>query len=466
MATTAVDDGQLDQLRQGFHGDVITPGQEPYDEARTLFNSMIDKRPAVIAQCAGADDVVQALKFAREAGLEIAVRGGGHSVAGAALIDGGLVIDLRAMNAVSVDPDARTATVAGGATMSHLDRATEPFGLATTGGRVSTTGVGGFTLGGGTGWLDRKLGYACDRLLSVDLVRADGQRLRASEDENPDLFWALHGGGGNFGVATSLTFRLDPVPVMTAALMLWPADSGPAVMRRYRDVVESATDDVSGGFFYFTGPPEDFVPADLVNKLTSAALITYAGTEAEAKRFIDPLLELAPAGQMIVEVPYAELQCMLDDPPGQRNYWSAEQLSQLPDAAVETFCARAADMIVPSSSQHVLFAQGGLAGRQGHEWPTPFRGAPWVVHPFGVWSDPGDDQRGRQWVRDVRADMLPWATGDVYLNFIGDEGEDRIAAAFGPHYERLGRVKAEHDPGNVFHVNHNIKPAPTVPAPR
>ena len=328
MAETSVDDRQLEQLRRTFRGEVIAPEQEQYDEARTLFNSMVDKRPAVIAQCADTDDVVRALAFAREAGLEVAVRGGGHSVAGKALVDDGLVIDLRAMNAVSVDPDARTATVGGGATMSHLDRATEPFGLATTGGRVSTTGVGGFTLGGGTGWLDRKLGFACDRLLSVDLVRADGQQLRASEDENPELFWALHGGGGNFGVATSFTFRLDPLPVMTAALMVWPAESGPAVLRRYRDVIESGPDDVGGGFFYLTGPPEDFIPAELVDQLICFVLVTYTGPQSEAQPFIDAMAELRPAGTMVAEMPYADMNSMLDDPPGQRNYWSAEQLAQ------------------------------------------------------------------------------------------------------------------------------------------
>jgi FAD/FMN-containing dehydrogenase len=466
MAETSVDDRQLEPLRQSFRGKVIAPGQAQYDEARALFNSMVDKRPAVIAQCADADDVVRALAFAREAGLEAAVRGGGHSVAGKALVDDGLVIDLRAMSAVSVDPDARTATVGGGATMSHLDRATEPFGLATTGGRVSTTGVGGFTLGGGTGWLDRKLGFACDRLLSVELVRADGQQLRASEDENPELFWALHGGGGNFGVATSFTFRLDPLPVMTAALMVWPAESGPIVLRRYRDVIESGPDEVGGGFFYLTAPPEDFIPAELVDRLICFALVTYTGPQSEAEPYINAMIELGPAARMVAEMPYADMNSMLDDPPGQRNYWSAEQLGHLPDDAVDAFCAQAAGVLVPSSTQHVLFPQGGASTREWNDWPTPFRNAPWVAHPFGVWSDPADDDRSRQWVRDVRAAMRPWATGDVYLNFIGDEGEDRLAAAYGPHYQRLARVKAEHDPDNVFHVNHNIKPAPTVPIQR
>lgn len=465
--TVAVDQTALASLRRDFRGAVLLRNDPAYDEARTLFNAMIETRPAVIAQCTDPGDVARALAFARETGLEVSVRGGGHGVAGTALSEGGLVVDLRRMNAVTVDPEARTAVVGGGATMSHLDRATEPYGLATTGGRVSTTGVGGFTLGGGTGWLDRKLGLACDRLLSVDLVRADGSQVTASEDEHPELFWALHGGGGNFGVATSLTFRLDPVPAVTAALFVWPAAEGPRVLRRYRDVMETAPDEVSGGFIYLTGPPEEFVPQDLVGSLAVAVLVVHAGPPDGAEDALRPMRELAPAGQMIAEVPYAELQCMLDDPPGYRNYWSAEHLAQLPDEAVDVFCARAGDMVVPSPSQHVVFPQGGLAARQGHEWPLPFRDAPWTVHPFGLWEDPADDERARRWARDVCADMRPWSTGAVYLNFIGDEGEDRVTAGFGSaSYQRLAAVKAEHDPGNVFHRNHNIKPGPTVPAPR
>ena len=466
MTRAVVDERAVEQLRRDLHGPVLVPADRSYEQAREIFNVMVDKRPAVIAQCADADDVTRALAFARDGGLEVAVRGGGHSVAGSALSDGGLVIDLRLMNAVTVDPDARTATVGGGATMSNLDRATQPFGLVTTGGRVSTTGVGGFTLGGGTGWLDRKLGFACDRLTSVDLVRADGEHMRANEDENPELFWALHGGGGNFGVATSMTFRLDPIPGVSVALLLWRAESGRQVLRRYRDLVEGSPDDVSGGALYLTGPPEEFVPTDLVGQLIFAVLVTYTGPLEEARPYIDPLLALAPDGQLVLEMPYADLQCMLDDPPGNRNYWSAEHLSALPDEAVDVFSSRAFDMIIPSPTQHALFFQGGAPARDAHDWPTPFRTAPWVVHPFGVWSDPADDARGRQWVRDVRSDVSPWATGDVYLNFTGDEGEDRVRAGFGSQYQRLARVKAEYDPDNVFHVNHNIKPAPAIPHPR
>lgn len=247
MAVLVLGDGAVQALRAGIAGEVLVAGDAGYEDARTIFNAMINRRPAVIVQCERVEDVAASIRFAREHGLEIGVRGGGHSVAGKALSNGGIVVDLRRLNAVAVDPDARTATVAGGATMSHLDRATEPYGLATTGGRVSTTGVGGFTLGGGTGWLDRKLGLACDNLLSVELVTADGATVRASEDENPELFWALHGGGGNFGVATSFRFRLHPLPSVTAALLLWSRERGPEVVRGYRDLLEAAPDEIAAG---------------------------------------------------------------------------------------------------------------------------------------------------------------------------------------------------------------------------
>ena len=450
----------LEGLRRQFGGQIIGPGEPDYDGARTVFNAMIDRRPILIAQCANVDDVVRAVLFGRERGLELCVRGGGHSVAGNALTDGGLVIDLRRMNGVSVDHAARTAVVAGGATMSDLDRATEPHGLATTGARVSTTGVGGFTLGGGNGWLDRKFGLASDNLLSVELVTADGSVLVANDDENPELFWALHGGGGNFGVATSFTFQLHTLPCVTAALLLWAPQAGPDVLRAYRDFMEWAPDEIGGGLIYLTGPAEPFVPPHLVGKLGLAVLVVYAGLEAEAREVAASMLSLGHEGEMIAEMPYAELQCMHDDPPGYRNYWSAEYLDALPDEAVDLFCARARDMIVPSASQHVLFPQGGAVGRGPVQYPVPWRHAPWVAHPFGLWQDPADDERARRWAHDIRADLKPWSSGSVYLNFIGNEGEDRLKAGFGrENYARLAKVKTQYDPQNLFHVNHNIMPA-------
>ncbi len=447
-------------LEESLRGRLIQPDDPDYDEARAVFNGMIDKRPGLIAQCAGVDDVVRAVRFGRAHGLEIAVRGGGHSVAGKGLTEGGLVIDLRRMNAASVAPEARTVTVGGGATMSHLDRATEPYGLATTGGRVSTTGVGGYTLGGGDGWLARKMGLACDNLLAVELVMADGEVLHVSEDEHPELFWALHGGGGNFGIATSLTLRLHELSRVSVHLLLWPAEAAPEVLKAYRNFMEAAPDEVGGGAIFLTGPPEEFVPDHLVGRLTFATLLPYAGSEAEARGVLAPLFGLGHEGEFSAEMPYADFQCMLDDPPGYRNYWSVEYLDAFPDDAVALYCTRAEDMIVPSPSQQVLIPQGGMVARGPSGYPVPWRQAPWCVHPFGLWENPADDERGKQWARDIRADLRPWASGAVYLNFIGDEGKDRVVAGFGQdNYRRLAAVKARYDPENVFHLNHNIKPA-------
>jgi FAD/FMN-containing dehydrogenase len=451
----------IDRLRSEFAGTVLGPADAGYDEARVIFNVMIDRRPAVIAQCARTADVQAAIRFARDNDLEIAVRGGGHSVAGNALVDGGLVIDLRLMNAVTVDPIARIATVGGGALMTHLDRATQPYGLATTGGRVSTTGAGGFILGGGGGWLDRKYGLACDNLVSAEVVLANGDIVTASAAEHPDLFWGLHGGGGNFGVVTSMRLKLYPLTNVWGGLLMWPASEAPRIMRRYRDFIESdQPDEVGGGMAFATGPEADFVPPHLVGKQVVLVIVFYAGSEADGRRAFAPLLSLGHEGEMLVDVPYAEFQCMLDDPPGHRNYWSAEYLDALPDAAIDALCGSAARMLIPSPSQHALFLGGGQVARETADWPLPWRKAPWVSHPFGVWADPVHDDHVRGWVKHANAALKPWATGHAYLNFMGDEGEDRTAAGLGRHNAaRLGRIKAQYDPDNIFHINHNIRPA-------
>ena len=450
----------LEGLRTGFSGAILLPQDPEYDEARTLFNAMIDVRPRIIAQCVTADDVARAVRFARDAGLAVGVRGGGHGVAGRALVEDGLVIDLRRMHSVAVDSASRLATVGGGATMSHLDRATEPHGLAAAGGRVSSTGVGGYTLGGGDGWFARKLGLACDNLVEVELVTASGEVVRANEDEHDELFWALHGGGGNFGVATSFTVRLHEMPRVTVAMPMWRPEAARDRLRAYRDFMRDAPDEVGGGAFYITGPEEEFVPPNLVGGLTFALLFFYTGPESEAKRVLAHMLDMGHDGLLLAEVSHADAQCMFDDPPGFRNYWSAEYLDDLPDEAVDRFCAWAADMIVPSASQHVLIPGGGAQARGPADYPIPWRRAPWCAHPFGLWTDPADDERGIQWARDVRGDLAPWASGDVYLNFIGDEGQDRVVAGFGAaNYERLARIKARYDPDNLFRSNHNIKPA-------
>ncbi len=459
MTGNLLDAAAVDGLRAGFGGRVVTPPDADYEDVRAVYNAMITARPQVIAQCATADDVPIALDFARLNGLDVAVRGGGHSVAGASLADGGLVIDMRRLNEVAVDPEARTARVGGGAVWAEVDRATQPHGLATTGGRVSTTGVAGLTLGGGSGWLERKFGLACDNLLSVDLVTADGRRVTANEQENTELFWALHGGGGNFGVATSFTFRLHELPEFSIALLLWPADQGRAVAGTYRSLMAGAPDDVGGTLLYVTGPPEEFVPAHLQGARCSGVLVTYCGPVAGLRELIAPLMVMAPEGRFVADIPYADLQSMLDVPAGFRNYWSAEHLKDLPDEALDRYCERSADMIVPSPSQHLLIPLGGAVSR-GAAWPGFNRDNAWVVHPLGMWADAADDDRARAWARNLQADVRPWATGDVYLNFIGDEGDERVVAGFGQdNYRRLARLKAEFDPDNVFNRWHNVRPA-------
>jgi FAD/FMN-containing dehydrogenase len=459
MASLSKAGTALAALREDLAGDVFAPGDAGYDEARTVFNAMIDRRPAVIAQCAHEDDVVRAVRFGRELDLNIAVRGGGHSVAGMALNDNGLVVDLRRMHGVTVHPGAEAVRVEGGATMSHLDRATQPYGLATTGGRASTTGVGGFVLGGGSGWLDRWCGLAVDNLLGVELVTADGERVRASADENPDLFWALHGGGGNFGVATALTLRLHELPEFSIALLLFRPEAGRQVVRTYRDVLESGPVEASGGLLYLTAPPEEFVPPHLVGSLVCVVLLTYAGPEEDLRKVAEPLLALPHESEVVGAMPYADVQCMIDDPPGMRNYWSAEYLTGAPDDFVDVFCALAQTMPVPTGTQHVLFPLGGAIADGPAEYPVPYRDSPWAVHPFGIWADPADDRRCIPWVRDVREHVRPWTTGAVYLNFIGDEGADRVRAGLGTeNAARLGLLKRRWDPDNVFRFNHNIRP--------
>jgi FAD/FMN-containing dehydrogenase len=460
MASHSKAGAALTALREDLSGDVFAPWDTGYDEARAVYNGMIDRRPAVIAQCVDEADVVRSVRFARELDLPVAVRGGGHSVAGMALNDGGLVVDLRHLRAVTVDPAAEAVRVAGGATMSDLDRATQPYGLATTGGRASTTGVGGFVLGGGTGWLDRWCGLAVDNLLGVELVTADGSRVHASADENPELFWALHGGGGNFGVATALTLALHELPVFSIALVLYLPEVGPDVIRTYRDLITAAPVEASGGVLYLTGPPAEFVPPHLVGTLLCGALLAYAGPEEDMRKLAEPLLALPHETEVVTAIPYADFQTMFDDPPGLRNYWSVEYLGDAPDAFVDVFCDRAHSMPVPSSTQHVLFPQGGAIAAGPHEYPVPYRDAPWAVHPFAAWEDPADDERCKRWVRDVRADVRPWSTGAVYLNFIGDEGGERVVAGLGAeNAQRLAEVKRHYDPDNVFRFNHNIRPA-------
>jgi FAD/FMN-containing dehydrogenase len=451
----------FDAFQKRFSGQLIDEADPRYDEARELFNSMIATRPALIAQCATPADVAAAIAFAGDAGLEIAVRAGGHSVAGTSSVEGGIVIDVRPLDEIGVDRKARRARVGGGVTWGPFDRATQEHGLATTGGRVSTTGVAGLTLGGGSGWLERLYGLACDNLVSVDLVLANGEQVTASKDEHPELFWALHGGGGNFGIATSFEFQLYEIgPIVQAGLLLWGAESGEDVMHAYRDLASGAPEKLATAGVYLTGPPEEFVPAHLQGQRAVALAWCYFGSEAESDALIAPLRALSPEVDLVGPMPYADFQCMIDDPPGNRNYWSAEYLADFGDDAIAAFVKSSAEMPI-SFSQNLIVPWGGAVARvTDADTPMTNREAAWVFHPFAVWPDAAGDAEHIAWAKDALATMRKYATGGIYLNFIGDEGQDRVRAAYGEkNYARLAEVKRQYDPDNIFHRNQNIKPA-------
>jgi FAD/FMN-containing dehydrogenase len=438
------------------------PGDEDYDERRALFNAMIDKRPRLIAGCETPSDVRAALERARADDLEVAVRAGGHSVAGMSTNDDGLVVDVRPMKQIEIDPATRRARVGAGVTWGELDRATQEYGLATTGGRVSSTGVAGFTLGGGSGWLDRSYGLACDSLVAVDLVTADGREIRSDANHHPDLFWALHGGGGNLGVATSFEFELHPVgPVVEAGLMAWRASDAYDLSRAFRDWVQQAPDELGAWLMLLTGPAEDFIPKDLQGEKLLLVVGMWSGYVEDGVEAFAPMKALEPELDLVGPTPYADFQCSLDDVPGNRHYWSADHHTDLPDEALAVFVESGTS--APSTlSQQIVLPWGGAVGRVAEEeTPMTQRGAAWVSHPFAVWQDPLHDSENIEWVRRWRRDIAPYATGGVYLNFIGDEGDRRIRDAYGEaKYERLRQVKAEYDPGNVFRGNQNIPPAP------
>jgi FAD/FMN-containing dehydrogenase len=436
------------------------PGTPEYADTTALNNAMIERRPALVARCASPADVAEAIAYARRQGLPLAVRAGGHSVAGLSLVDDGLVIDVRGMASIEVDPERRIARVGAGATWSQFDRATQPYGLATTGGRVSTTGVAGLTLGGGSGWLERKHGLACDNLLAAELVTADGEHVRASADEHPELFWALRGGGGNFGAVTAFEFRLHPVGAeVMGGLALYPAARGRDLMALYRDTMRDAPEGLSLAFMYLRAPAEEEIPEHLHGQLVVAIAGMYAGPIDEGREALGEILAGAEV-DFFAPMPYADFQCMIDDPPGYRNYWTSEHLTDLPDAAIEAIASRS-EAMPAGLSQLFMVSWGGAVARVGQDAsPLSARDARFVVHPFGMWEDPADDAANIEWARGFRDDLAAFSTGAVYLNFVGDEGEARLRAGYGPgSYERLASVKAEWDPDNVFRANGNVPPA-------
>jgi FAD/FMN-containing dehydrogenase len=441
---------------------LLHPTDPGYEEARRIWNGAIDRRPACIARCTGAADVIAAVRLARERDLEVAVRSGGHGVAGHAVCDGGLVIDLSPMKGIRVDPAARTARAEAGVLWGELDRETQLFGLATVGGIVTHTGIAGLTLGGGIGWLMRKHGATVDNLLSADVVTADGELVTASEDENPELFWGIRGGGGNFGIVTSFEYRLHPVgPTVLAGPIFHPLESAPEVLRFYREFIADAPDELTTIFHLRAAPPLPFVPQDVHGKPVVIIGACFAGPRgAEVLR---PLKEFgSPIVDLLEPRPYLELQSMFDAsvPHGWHYYWKSLELPPLTDGAIDKLAENAAALTSPMS-YCIVFQLGGALGRVG-EGETAFgqRDAAHNVNINAVWTggDP-EPERHVAWTRDYFAAMRPYARGRVYLNFLADEGPDRVREAYGAAtYARLVDLKRAYDPDNLFHLNQNIPP--------
>jgi FAD/FMN-containing dehydrogenase len=453
----------IEELRQTVRGHVIAQADSGYEAARAVWNGMIDRRPALVVRCVETADVVAAIQFARSQGLEIAVRGGGHSLPGFSTSDGGLVIDLSGMRRVSVDATSRTATVDGGANWADVDQATQAAGLAVTGGLVSTTGVGGFTLGGGIGWLMRRHGLASDNLVGAEVVTADGSVVRASDAENADLLWGLRGGGGNFGVVTSFEFQLHPVgPMILGGPVFYPGDEAAQVMRGWRDATAGMPDELTTLVSLGTAPPIPPVPERWHGQPVATIVAGFAGAAADGQAPAAPLRALAePIADLLGEMPYLVLQTLVDAGwgAGARNYFTSSFLGGLPDEAIDILAAAHQARPSPFNEIH-LHQMGGAAGRIGTD-ASAFgnRRAPFLLNIICRWFEPADDERELAWARGLRDAMQPFATGGTYVNFLG-VGDARVRDAYdAERYARLLDLKRRWDPTNAFHLNQNIDPS-------
>jgi len=461
--TASIGAGVLDALATSLRGEVVLPGGEGYDEARTLWNAMIDRRPGLVIRCAGPADVLYAVRFAREHSLLVAVRAAGHNIAGKAVCEGGLLIDLSRMRSVRVDRDAATAWVEPGATLGDFDRETQAFGLTTPTGINSTTGIAGLTLGGGFGWTTRKFGLTVDNLIAADVVTADGEMRRASERENPDLFWALRGGGGNFGVVTGFEFRLHPLgPEVTSGLIVHPFDRAPELLPQYRAFVAQAPEELTTWAVMRKAPPLPFLPEAWHGREVLIFAACYAGDMAEGERALAPLRAVGnPIADVIGPHPFAAWQSAFDAllTPGARNYWKSHDFAELSDevcAALVDFGGR-----LPTDETEIFVGNlgGAMARIAGDATAYGGRGANFVLNVHTRWRDPAEDDRCIGWAREFFAATEPHSMGTAYVNFLTEDDEARLPGTYGPNFERLAEIKARWDPENLFRVNQNIQPA-------
>jgi FAD/FMN-containing dehydrogenase len=452
---------QLEPLRPTFRGTLIQPTDSAYESARKVYNAMIDKRPALVARCVDVADVISAVRFGRENSLLTAIRGGGHNGGGLGVCDGGLVIDLSGMRGIRVDPAARTAQVEGGCTWGDVDHATHAFGLAVPSGFISTTGVGGLTLGGGIGYLTRQYGLTIDSLLSVDVVLADGSFVTADDRTNADLFWAVRGGGGNFGVVTSFRFRLHPVKTVYAGPTFWPMEQSVEVLRAYRDFIVNAPEQINGFFAFLTIPPAPMFPAHLHLKKVCGVMWVSNAPASQAEAATRPMRSVGtPLLDQQGEMPLPVVNSLFDGlyPPGLQWYWRADFVKELSDDAIQRHAVHGAALPTMHSTMH-LYAIDGATHRVGKgETAFSYRDANWAEVIVGVDPDPANGGTITRWCKDYFDALHPYSAGGAYVNFMMDEGQERVQASFRENYARLSAIKAKYDPANFFRVNQNIQP--------
>ena len=453
----------IDGLRAQLRGALCLPGEPGYDQARTIWNAMIDRRPAVIVRAAGAGDVMVAVRFASEHGLALAVRGGGHNIAGNAVCEGGLMIDLSPMKSVRIDPASRTARVEPGATLGDFDREAQAFGLATPTGINSTTGVAGLTLGGGFGWLSRKYGLTVDNLLTADVVTAKGELVRASEQDNPDLFWAIRGGGGNFGVVTSFKYRLHPIgPQVLSGLIVHPFSKAKELIDGYRRVTAGAPDELTVWVVLRKAPPLPFLPAEVHGQEILVFAVCWCGDLEKGKQAIAPLQALGkPIADVIGPTPLAGWQTAFDPllTPGARNYWKSHDFVELSDPAVALMLEYSGKLPTPECEVFIGHLDGAVNRRPSDATAYPHRNVKYIMNVHTRWSDPLEDKTCVAWARELFDTMTPHAPGGVSVNFMPEDEAQRVrAGAYGPNFDRLAKLKAKYDPGNLFRMNQNIRP--------
>jgi FAD/FMN-containing dehydrogenase len=450
------------ELGASFEGQLIGPEDAAYDERRRVYNAMIDKRPALIARCTGPGDVAKALAFARDRELPLAIRGGGHNGAGLGTVDNGVVIDLSPINQIEVDPQARTARVGGGCTWGEVDRATNEHGLATPSGIISTTGVGGLTLGGGLGHLTRRFGLAVDNLLEAEMVLANGEQVRASADEHPDLYWAIRGGGGNFGVVTSFLFRLHELNTVVAGPTFWPVESAAEVLSVYRDFLPGAPRDLNGFFLFATVPPAPPFPEEIHMRKVCGVMWCWTGADGDAAGAMAPMLDVLPEPLLHATgpMPHPDLQSMFDElyPKGDQWYWRADFVKEVSDEAVELHAKFGAELPTMKSTMHLYPVDGAAHDVAPADTAWSYRDARWSTVYAGVDPDLANVDKIRRWSIDYQEALHPHSAGGAYVNMMMEEGHDRVRASYRENYPRLARTKDRYDPTNVFQRTQNIPP--------